>query len=96
MHKKKEELRKMFEEIVKYFSFEKYYTRVLDNKEFAAQLLFRLAIYKFFTRKCVNLFSEISDVDFKKLLSNFLIKHPIERESKRYEVMKAFFEGQFC
>ncbi len=96
MFQHNKELRKMFNEIVKCFSFEKYYTRKLDNKEFAAQLLFRLSIYKFFTRKSVNLYSEISDVDFKKLLSNFLIEHPIERESKRLEVMRTFLKDNFA
>lgn len=95
MRQPNKDLRKMFDEILKHFSFEKYYTRTLGNKEFAEQLLFRLAIYKFFTKKWMNLYSEISDVDFKKLLSKFLIEHPIERESKRLEVMEAFLKDNF-
>ena len=95
MRQPNKDLRKMFDEILKHFSFKKYYTRTLGNKEFAEQLLFRLAIYKFFTKKWMNLYSEISDVDFKKLLSKFLIEHPIERESKRLEVMEAFLKDNF-
>ena len=50
MRQPNKDLRKMFDEILEHFSFKKYYTRTLGNKEFAEQLLFRLAIYKFFTK----------------------------------------------
>lgn len=95
MRQPNKDLRKMFDEILKHFSFEKYYTRTLGNKEFAEQLLFRLAVYKFFTKKWVDFYYETSDFNFKMLLSSFFIEHPIECKSKRLELMKAFLKNNF-